>query len=74
MKGSTIAERAKRRAALVNKKAKPRDKRLTAWLDPTTQNRTWLANEIRIGEMPGHGRRGLIMNKAGQMALEWVGK
>jgi len=38
MKGRTIAERAKRRADLIRKKAKTKDKRLTAWLDPTPTN------------------------------------
>jgi len=52
--------------------------RVTEWLAPTDANKAWLKNEVRIGELPGHGHRRIIEEtmaagvKTGRLALARV--
>ena len=70
MIGHTIKERVRRREELATEKSA--DNRTTEWLDPTDENKAWLMNEVLVGKSPGHGKRRIITDKDGRLALARV--
>ena len=73
MIGQTSKQRLARLAELETH-IDPSDPRLTEWLSPTAENIAWLAGEIAISKIPGHGARVVIEEtikgvKTGQVAL-----
>jgi len=62
MIGKTSKARLARKTELENN-PDPSDPQLTNWLSPSAENIAWLAEQIAISKLPGHGARKVIEEK-----------